>query len=141
MKTRLLRVLFVLASVALTVALSGPDRTLAEESQQETGMIQCLAASRDALMTLEFPADAGSVTGQYLVSYTAHDTSPLYDSDGTWDYYDEDRTVTQGVQITGSYSGGAEGSFSNLRVMGAGSADIDNLEDGASVSDVGQLFQ
>jgi len=129
MKTRLLRVLFVLASVALTVALSGPDRTLAEESQQETGMIQCLAASRDALMTLEFPADAGSVTGQYLVSYTAHDTSPLYDSDGTWDYYDEDRTVTQGVQIIGSYSGGAEGSFSNLRVMGAGSADIDNLED------------
>jgi hypothetical protein len=129
MRTKAVRVLIVLATVALVISLPGPGPTMANENLQDTGMIQCQAASRDALMTLEFPAGGGSVTGQYLVSYTAHDTSPLYDSDGTWDYYDEDRTVTQEVQITGSYSGGAEGSFSNLRVVGAGSADIDNLED------------
>lgn len=129
MKTGLLRTLFLLASLTLLVALSGPDTTLADVSQQETGMIQCQAASRDALMTLEFPTAGGAVRGEYLVSYVAHDRSPLYDSDGTWDYYDEDRTVTQRVEISGSYQGGEEGSFSNLRVNGAGSANIDNLED------------
>jgi hypothetical protein len=129
MKTRLVTVLFVLVSLALMVSLSGPGTTLAEQGQQETGMIQCQAASRDALMTLEFPVAGGAVQGEYLVSYVAHDSSPLYDSDGTWDYYDEDRTVTMRVEISGSYGGGEEGSFSNLRVVGAGSADIDNLED------------
>lgn len=129
MKTRLLRVLFVLASLVLLASLAGPGTSLAEESQQGTEMIQCQAASRDALMTLEFPTAGGAVQGEYLVSYVAQDSSPLYDSDGTWDYYDEDRAVTMRVQISGSYGGGEEGSFSNLRVTGAGNADIDNLED------------
>jgi hypothetical protein len=129
MKTRLLSILFVLASLTLIGSLSGPETTLADVSRQETGMIQCQAASRDALMTLEFPTAGGAVRGEYLVSYVVHDSSPLYDSDGTWDYYDEDRTVTQRVEISGFYQGGEEGSFSNLRVTGSGSANIDNLED------------
>jgi hypothetical protein len=129
MKTGFLRALFVLASLTLMVSLSGPGTTLAEGSQQQTGMIQCQAASRDALMTLEFPSAGGAMQGEYLVSYVAHDSSPLYDSEGTWDYYDEDRTVTQRVEISGFYQGGEEGSFSNLRATGVGSADIDNLED------------
>jgi hypothetical protein len=128
MMGKLLRALLLAASVLL-VSLSGSPSITADESRQEAGMIQCLAASRDAVMSLEFPADGGAVQGRYLVSYTAHDTSPLYDSDGTWDYYDEDRTVTQEVQITGLYSGGTEGSFSSLRVAGTGTASIDNLED------------
>jgi hypothetical protein len=129
MKGKLLRAWLLLACVALAMPLSGSPSIRAEEKGQDTGMIQCLAASRDAVMSVEFPADGGAVNGQYLVSYTAHDSSPLYDSDGTWGYYDEDRTVTQEVQITGVYSGGAEGSFSNLRVVGTGSAMIDNLQD------------
>jgi hypothetical protein len=129
MKGKLLRACLLLACLTLALPLSGSPAIRAEENRQQTGMIQCLAASRDALMTLEFPAGGGAVTGQYLVSYTAHDTSPLYDSDGTWDYYDEDRTITQNVKISGSYSGGIEGSFSNLRVTGTGTAEIDNLED------------
>jgi hypothetical protein len=129
MKAKLPRALLLATSVFLLVCLSDRPPTMAEEDRQATGMIQCLAASRDALMVLEFPADGGAVTGQYLVSYTAHDTSPLYDSDGTWDYYDEDRTVTQEVQVTGSYAGGSEGSFSNLRVTGTGTAFVDNLDD------------
>jgi hypothetical protein len=129
MKTRVLRVLFVLVSLAVAVLLAGPGTTLAEESQQDTGMIQCVAASRDALMMLEFPADGGAVTGEYLVSYTAHDSSPLFDEFGAWEYYDEDRTISQSVQFSGFYSGGEEGSFSDLRVRGSGTAYIDNLGD------------
>ncbi len=129
MKSRLLRAWLLLACLTLALPLSGSPPIRADEHEQETGMIQCLAASRDALMTLEFPASGGAVTGQYLVSYTAHDSSPLYDSDGTWDYYDEDRTVSQSVEFSGLYSGGAEGSFSDLRVQGTGTAYIDNLTD------------
>ena len=129
MKGKLPRALLLVTSLWLLVSLSGHPRTMAEESRQDTGMVQCLAASRDALMSLEFPAAGGAVTGQYLVSYTAHDSSPLYDSDGTWQYYNEDRSVNQEVQIAGSYSGGIEGSFSNLRVVGTAIAHVDNLQD------------
>ncbi len=129
MKGKLLRAWLLLACLTLALPLTGSPSIRADEKEQETGMIQCLAASRDALMTLEFPASGGAVTGQYLVSYTAHDSSPLYDSDGTWDYYDEDRTVSQSVEFSGFYSGGAEGSFSDLRVQGTGTAYIDNLTD------------
>jgi hypothetical protein len=129
MRATSVRVLLVLIILTLTALVSGPNTTRAEGYQQETGMVQCLASSRDALMVLEFPTDGGAVEGQYLVNYTAHDTSPLYDSDGTWGYYDEDRTVTQEVQISGVYSGGTEGAFSNLRVAGTGTAFIDNLDD------------
>ena len=123
------KLLLVLATLALVLFLPGPGSTIAKENLQDAGMIQCLAASRDALMALEFPAEGGAVTGQYLVSYTAHDTSALYDEDGSWDYYDEDRTVTQELQIAGFYSGGVEGSFTNLRVTGTATAFIDNLQD------------
>ena len=129
MKGKLPRALLLVTSLWLLVSLSGHPRTMAEESRQDTGMVQCLAASRDALMSVEFPAAGGAVTGQYLVSYTAHDSSPLYDSDGTWQYYNEDRSVNQEVQITGSYAGGVEGSFSNLRVTGTATAFVDNLDD------------
>jgi hypothetical protein len=78
---------------------------------------------------LEFPVDGGVVTGQYLVSYTAHDSSPLFDELGAWQYYDEDRTISQNVQFSGFYSGGEEGPFSDLRVRGSGTAYIDNLGD------------
>jgi hypothetical protein len=129
MKSKLPRAWLLLACLTLALPLSGSPSIKADENKQETGMIECLAASRDALMVLEFPADGGVVTGQYLVNYTAHDSSPLYDSDGTWDYYDEDRTISQSVEFSGLYSGGVEGSFSDLRVRGTGTADIDNLED------------
>ena len=129
MRSKTVRVLVLLATVAMVISLLGPGSTMARESQQDSGMIKCLAASRDALMTLEFPADGGAVTGQYLVNYTAHDSSPLFDELGAWEYYDEDRTVSQSVQFSGSYSGGEEGSFSDLRVRGTGTAYIDNLGD------------
>jgi hypothetical protein len=129
MKGKLLRAWLLLACLTLALPLSGSPPIKADEREQETGMIQCVAASRDALMTLEFPAGGGAVTGQYLVDYTAHDSSPLYDSDATWDYYDEDRTVSQSVEFSGVYSGGEEGSFTDLRVRGTGTAYIDNLTD------------
>jgi hypothetical protein len=113
----------------MVVPLSGPGPTMAKESEQETGMIQCVASSRDALMTMEFPSSGGAVQGQYLVNFTAHDTSALYDEDGSWDYYDEDRTVSMQVQFSGVYSGGEEGTFSGLRVTGTAAVDIDNLFD------------
>ncbi|HJX38046.1 MAG TPA: hypothetical protein VJ714_05580, partial [Anaerolineae bacterium] len=129
MKTRLLSVLFVLASLAVAVLLAGPGASLAEESQQDTGMIQCLASSRDAVMSMQFPAAGGPVQGQYIVSFTAHDTSPLYDQDGSFDYYDEDRSTNMMVDFSGNYGGGEEGSFSGLRVSGWATVDVDNLED------------
>jgi hypothetical protein len=129
MKGKLSRASLLVTCLLLLMFLSGHPPTMAKENSQDTGMIQCLAASRDALMALEFPAAGGAVTGQYLVNYTAHDSSPLYDSDGTWEYYDEDRTVSQEVQITGSYAGGVEGPFSNLRVTGTATAFVDNLDD------------
>lgn len=129
MKKRFLSVPLVLASLALAMLLASPVASLAEEGRQAPGMIQCQAASRDALMMLEFPADGGAVTGQYLVNYTAHDSSALWTELGSMEYYDEDRTVTQSVQFSGFYSGGEEGSFTDLRVRGTGTAYIDNLGD------------
>src|SRR4030042_1575444 len=129
MKTSLLSVLFVLASLAVAVLLAGPGASLAEESQQDTGVIQCLASSRDAVMSMQFPAAGGPVQGQYIVSFTAHDTSPLYDQDGSCDYYDEDRSTNMMVDVSGNYGGGEEGSLSGLRVSGWATVDVDNLED------------
>jgi hypothetical protein len=129
MKTRLVRILFVLASLALMVSLSGPGLMMAQDDVDMEGMIQCSAFSRDVVMYVYFPKDGGAVRGTYMVNFKAHDTSPLYDSDGTWDYYDEDREVTESVEFSGTYSGGEEGSFSGLRVRGTATVDIDNLED------------
>jgi hypothetical protein len=97
--------------------------------EQEEGMIRCTSFSRDSIMEVTFPEVGGAVQGTYLVNYTAHDTSPLYDSDGTWDYYDEDREVFENVTFSGTYSGGEEGSFSGLRVTGTGYVKITNLDD------------
>ena len=129
MKAKAVKLLLALTTLALVLFLPGPGDTIAEEIQQDNGMIQCLAASRDALMTLEFPAAGGPVQGQYLVSYTAHDTSALYDEDGSWEYYNEDRITNMQVQFSGNYSGGVEGSFSGLRAVGSATVEIDNLFD------------
>jgi hypothetical protein len=125
MKAGLVRISLLLACLAMIIPLSGPGSMMA----QEEGTIRCTSFSRDAVMELTFPEAGGAVQGQYLVDFTAHDTSPLYDSDGTWDYYDEDRYVSQSVTFSGTYAGGEEGSFSGLRVRGTATVVIDNLED------------
>jgi hypothetical protein len=102
---------------------------MAKEKEQEAGMIQCLASSRDAVMSMQFPAAGGAVQGRYIVSFIAHDTSPLYDRDGSFDYYNEDRSTNMMVDFSGNYAGGEEGSFSALRLSGWATVDIDNLED------------
>jgi hypothetical protein len=102
---------------------------MAKEKEQEAGMIQCLASSRDAVMSMQFPAAGGAVQGRYIVSFIAHDTSPLYDQDGSFDYYNEDRSTNMMVDFSGNYAGGEEGSFSALRLSGWATVDIDNLED------------
>lgn len=129
MRAWLVRVLLLLSCLAMVVPLSGPGPTMAKESEQETGMIQCTSFSRDAIMEVTFPEAGGAVQGRYVVDFTAHDNSPLYGEDGTWNYYAEDRHVTQNVEFGGTYSGGEEGSFSGLRVTGTAFVDIDNLED------------
>ena len=129
MRAMSVRIPLVLMCLGLVVSLSGPGPTMAKEKEQEAGMIQCLASSRDAVMSMQFPAAGGTVKGQYIVSFTAHDTSPLYDQDGSFDYYDEDRTTNMMVDFSGNYAGGEEGSFSGLRVSGWATVGIDNLED------------
>jgi hypothetical protein len=129
MSARSARVFLLLTCLAIIVPLSGPGSMMAQEGEEEDEMIQCTSFSRDAIMDLQFPAAGGAVQGRYVVDFTAHDNSPLYDQDGTWAYYAEDRHVSQSVQFSGTYSGGEEGSFSGLRVTGTAFVDIDNLED------------
>lgn len=129
MRAMSVRIPLVLMCLGLVVSLSGPGPTMAKEKEQEAGMIQCMASSRDAVMSMQFPAAGGAVQGQYIVSFSAHDTSPLYDQDGSFDYYDEDRSTNMMVDFSGNYAGGEEGSFSGLRLSGWATVDIDNLED------------
>jgi hypothetical protein len=119
----------LLICLAVVVPLSGPRSMMAQEGVEEEGMIVCRARSDSALMELTLPEAGGAVEGFYVVRYTAHDTTPLYDEDGTLDYYDEDREVSENVEFSGTYSGGEQGSFSGLRVRGTGAVTIDNLED------------
>ncbi len=129
MRAWLVRVLLLLSCLAMVVPVCGPEPTMAKESEQETGIIQCTSFSRDTMVELTFPAAGGPVQGSYLSQYTAHDTSPLYDEDGSWDYYDEDRTVTTNTEFSGTYSGGENGVFSGFQVAGTAAVDIDNLFD------------
>jgi len=129
MRAMSVRIPLVLMCLGLVISLSGPGPTMAKEKEQEAGMIQCLASSRDAVMSMQFPAAGGVVQGRYIVSFTTHDTSPLYDQDGSFDYYNEDRLTNMMVDFSGNYAGGEGGSFSGLRVSGSATVDIDNLED------------
>lgn len=128
MRERLIRVLLLLACVAIIVPLSGPRPMMAQEGGEEEGMIQCTGSGLNAVIELKFPAAGGAVQGAYILDYTAHDTTPLW-KDGTLDYYDEDREVEIFSQFSGTYSGGEQGSFSGLRVTGGGTVEMKNLED------------
>ncbi|TKJ31039.1 MAG: hypothetical protein CEE40_03025 [Chloroflexi bacterium B3_Chlor] len=124
MRARSARVV-LLACLPLMVLSAGAGVTLGWQGGDE--VIQCHSSSEEGVMNLEFPAGGGAVEGSYASDYTAHDTSLLYDEDGSSQYYAEQRTVRIDIQFSGSYSGSDGGVFS-FQIVGSGRVDIDNLE-------------
>jgi hypothetical protein len=125
MRANMIRVLLLLAGLALVVPLSRTEATVAQEEGQ---IIRCQCSSEGRFVTLEFPANGGAARGTYANAYTVEDSSLLFDEEGSSDYYSEKRSVDVGAEFAGTYSPEGPPAFS-LRVTGSASVDIDNLED------------
>jgi hypothetical protein len=120
----LIRVLLLLACLVMVVPLSAPEVTVAQEGE----ILQCVCASDEGTISLEFPADGGAVTGTYVSSRVVEDVSLLFDEDGSSQEYSESRTVNVSLEFTGTYSPGDSPRFT-LQIDGVGTVDIDNLDD------------
>jgi hypothetical protein len=139
MRASFIRVLVLLICAAAIVPLSGPLSMMAQEDEDEEGMVYCycyfeegteslLPPKHDVSMELEFPAAGGQVRGSYRSIFVGGHMSRLYDEDGSSQDYMEERTVSVNMQFDGFYTGGDTGVFS-LEATGTARVDIDNSVD------------
>jgi hypothetical protein len=133
------RVSVLLICLTMIVPLSTPLSMMAQEGEDEEGMIYCYCYFDEGLedyqppkqsvsMELEFPAAGGQVRGTYRSTFVGGHMSRLYDEDGSARDYVEERTVSAVIEFDGFYSGGDTGVFT-LDASGSATVDIDNSVD------------